>query len=92
MAGRFETEPWMPSENLVSVFHTPASRRRPAVLAALLACLTALVLACMAPGYARASYFSDVPEGEWYATWVDQAFDQGLMSGYTDTNDELTGF
>ena len=82
----------MPSENLVSVFHTPASRRRPAVLAALLACLTALVLACMAPGYARASYFSDVPEGEWYATWVDQAFDQGLMSGYTDTNDELTGF
>ena len=92
MAGRFDTEPWMPSENLVSVFHTPASRRRPAVLAALLACLTALVLACMAPGYARASYFSDVPEGEWYATWVDQAFDQGLMSGYTDTNDELTGF
>ena len=82
----------MPSENLVSAFHTSASKRRPAVLAALLACLTALVLACMAPGYARASYFSDVPEGEWYATWVDQAFDQGLMSGYTDANDELTGF
>lgn len=81
----------MQSENLASAFHTSASRRRPAVLAALLACLTALVLACMAPGYARASYFSDVPEGEWYATWVDQAFDQGLMSGYTDTNDELTG-
>ena len=82
----------MPSESLVSIFHTFASKRRPAVLAALLACLTALVLACMAPGYARASYFSDVPEGEWYATWVDQAFDQGLMSGYTDANDELTGF
>ena len=81
----------MPSESLVSIFHTFASRRRPAVLAALLACLTALVLACMAPGYAQASYFSDVPEGEWYATWVDQAFDQGLMSGYTDVNDELTG-
>ena len=82
----------MPSENLVSAFHTSASRHRPAVLAALLACLTALVLACMAPGYARASYFSDVPEDEWYATWVDQAFDQGLMSGYTDANNELTGF
>ena len=82
----------MPSENLVSAFHTFVSKRRPAVLAALLACLTALVLACVTPGYARASYFSDVPEGEWYATWVDQAFDQGLMSGYTDANDELTGF
>ena len=81
----------MPSENLATASHTSASRRRPAVLAALLACLTAFVLACMAPGYARASYFSDVPEGEWYATWVDQAFDQGLMSGYTDENDELTG-
>lgn len=82
----------MPSANLASASHTSAFRRRPAVLAALLACLTALVLACMAPGYARASYFSDVSEGEWYATWVDQAFDQGLMSGYTDANDELTGF
>ena len=81
----------MPSENLVSAFHTFAAKRRPALLAALLVCLTALVLACMAPGYARASYFSDVPEDEWYATWVDQAFDQGLMSGYTDANDELTG-
>lgn len=82
----------MPSESLVSIFHTFASKRRPAVLVALLAGLTALVLACMAPGDARASYFSDVPEGEWYATWVDQAFDQGLMSGYTDANDELTGY
>ena len=82
----------MPSESLVSIFHTFASEHRPTVLTALLACLTALVLACMAPGYARASYFSDVPEGEWYATWVDQAFDQGLMSGYTDANGELTGF
>lgn len=82
----------MPSESLVSASHTSTCKRGPAVLAALLACLTALVLACMAPGYARASYFSDVPEGEWYATWVDQAFDQGLMSGYTDANDELTGF
>ena len=82
----------MPSESLVSAFHTFASKHRPAVLAALLACLTALVLACMAPGYARASYFSDVPEGEWYVTWVEQAFDQGLMAGYTDANDELTGF
>ena len=81
----------MPSESLASIFHAFASKCRPAVLAALFACLTALVLACMAPGYARASYFSDVPEGEWYATWVDQAFDQGLMSGYTDANDELTG-
>ena len=82
----------MPSENLASASHASASRRTPAVLAVLFACLTAFVLACMAPGYARASYFSDVPEGEWYATWVDQAFDQGFMSGYTDANDELTGF
>ena len=81
----------MPSENLAGASHTSASKRRHAVLVALLACLTALVLACMAPGFARASYFGDVPEGEWYTTWVDQAFDQGLMSGYTDANDELTG-
>ena len=61
----------MPSENLASTSLTFASKRRSAVLTALLVCLTALVLACMAPGYARASNFSDVPEDEWYATWVD---------------------
>ncbi len=43
-----------------------------------------LGLAAMAPTSAQAASFRDVPSGQWYTSWVDQASDQGLMSGFTD--------
>ena len=43
-----------------------------------------LGLAALAPAQAQAASFRDVPSGQWYTSWVDQASDQGLMSGFTD--------
>ncbi len=43
-----------------------------------------LGLAAMAPASAQAASFRDVPSGQWYTSWVEQASDQGLMSGFTD--------
>ena len=52
---------------------------------ALVAALALLLgLAAMAPASAQAASFRDVPSGQWYTSWVDQASDQGLMSGFTD--------
>ena len=52
---------------------------------ALVAALALLLgLAAMAPAPAQAASFRDVPSGQWYTSWVDQASDQGLMSGFTD--------
>ena len=52
---------------------------------ALVAALALLLgLAAMAPAPAQAASFKDVPSGQWYTSWVDQASDQGLMSGFTD--------
>ena len=53
-----------------------------------------LVGLCLAgsPQQARAAGFYDVPSGEWYATWVGQAADKGLMSGYKDARGNLTGW
>ena len=52
---------------------------------ALIAALALLLgLAAFAPAPARAASFKDVPSGQWYTSWVDQASDQGLMSGFTD--------
>ena len=49
---------------------------------------------CLAgsPQQAGAASFYDVPSGEWYATWVGQAADKGLMSGYKDASGNLTGW
>ena len=52
---------------------------------ALVAALALLLgLAAFAPAPAQAASFRDVPSGQWYTSWVDQASDQGLMSGFTD--------
>ena len=53
-----------------------------------------LVGLCLAgsPQQARAAGFYDVPSGEWYASWVGQAADKGLMSGYKDARGNLTGW
>ena len=52
---------------------------------ALVAALALLLgLAATAPAPAQAASFRDVPSGQWYTSWVDQASDQGLMSGFTD--------
>ena len=52
---------------------------------ALVAALALLLgLIAMAPAPAQAASFRDVPSGQWYTSWVDQASDQGLMSGFTD--------
>ena len=52
---------------------------------ALVAALALLLgLIAMAPAPAQAASFKDVPSGQWYTSWVDQASDQGLMSGFTD--------
>ena len=52
---------------------------------ALVAALALLLgLAAMAPAPAQAASFRDVPSGQWYTSWADQASDQGLMSGFTD--------
>ena len=52
---------------------------------ALIAALALLLgLAAFAPAPAQAASFRDVPSGQWYTSWVDQASDQGLMSGFTD--------
>ena len=52
---------------------------------ALIAALALLLgLAVFAPAPAQAASFKDVPSGQWYTSWVDQASDQGLMSGFTD--------
>ena len=52
---------------------------------ALVAALALLIgLIAMAPAPAQAASFRDVPSGQWYTSWVDQASDQGLMSGFTD--------
>ena len=52
---------------------------------ALVAALALLLgLAAFAPAQAQAASFRDVPSGQWYTSWVDQASDQGLMSGFTD--------
>ena len=52
---------------------------------ALIAALALLLgLAAMAPAPAQAASFRDVPSGQWYTSWVDQASDRGLMSGFTD--------
>ncbi len=64
---------------------TLARRGRGRWLAALLAALAALLLAlCMAgaASTARAATFPDVPEGTWYTSWVEQASEAGLMTGY----------
>ncbi len=54
------------------------------LLAALVALLAVALLAVgmAAPTRASASTFPDVPQGTWYATWVDQASEKGLMTGY----------
>ena len=57
-------------------------RRR--VLALIAVLLLAFGLAAMAPAPAQAASFRDVPSGQWYTSWVDQASDRGLMSGFTD--------
>ncbi len=62
-----------------------ARRRRGRWLVALSSLLAALllVLGLVWAATARASStFPDVPEGTWYTTWVDQASDAGLMTGY----------
>ena len=52
---------------------------------ALVAALALLLgLAAFAPAPAQAASFKDVPSGQWYTSWVDQASDRGLMSGFTD--------
>ena len=52
---------------------------------ALVAALALLLgLAAIAPAPAQAASFRDVPSGQWYTSWVDQASDRGLMSGFTD--------
>ena len=52
---------------------------------ALVAALALLLgLAAFAPAPAQAASFRDVPSGQWYTSWVDQASDRGLMSGFTD--------
>ena len=52
---------------------------------ALVAALALLLgLIATAPAPAQAASFRDVPSGQWYTAWVDQASDQGLMSGFTD--------
>ena len=52
---------------------------------ALIAALALLLgLAAFAPAPAQAASFRDVPSGQWYTSWVDQASDRGLMSGFTD--------
>ena len=52
---------------------------------AIVAALALLLgLAAFAPAPAQAASFRDVPSGQWYTSWVDQASDQGLMSGFTD--------
>ncbi len=62
-----------------------ARRRRGRWLVALSSLLAALllVLGLVWAATARASStFPDVPEGKWFTTWVDQASDAGLMTGY----------
>ena len=54
------------------------------VLALIAVLLLAFCLAAMAPAPAQAASFRDVPSGQWYTSWVDQASDRGLMSGFTD--------
>ena len=57
------------------------------VAAGLLVIVAAIFLACSLaalPSQAHAASFKDVPSGQWYTSWVDQASDQGLMSGFTD--------
>ena len=52
---------------------------------ALVAALALLLgLIATAPAPAQAASFKDVPSGQWYTSWVDQASDRGLMSGFTD--------
>ena len=73
----------------------PSPTRGRRALTALLAMLGALLVGlCLAgsPQQARAASFYDVPSGEWYATWVGQAADKGLMSGYKDARGNLTGW
>ncbi len=54
------------------------------------ALLAALVLAC-APRHAHAATYADVPDDAWYASWVEQASEAGLMTGYTDAAGTSTG-
>ena len=73
----------------------PSPTRGRRALTAFLAILGALLVGlCLAgsPQQARAAGFYDVPSGEWYATWVGQAADKGLMSGYKDARGNLTGW
>ena len=53
-------------------------------LALIAALLFACGLAALTPAPAQAASFRDVPSGQWYTSWVDQASDRGLMSGFTD--------
>ncbi len=70
-------------EQTVSPHRSKGEIRRRA-LALITVLLFALGLAAMAPAPAQAASFKDVPSGQWYTSWVDQASDQGLMSGFTD--------
>ncbi len=64
---------------------TFACQGRGRLLAALLAALAALLLALGLAGVASAAKgasFPDVPEGSWYASWVEKASNADLMTGY----------
>ncbi len=64
---------------------TFARRRRGRWLVALSSLLAALLLVlglAGAAGAAGRASFPDVPEGSWYAPWVEQASAARLMTGY----------
>lgn len=53
---------------------------------------TASLLVTLSPSVFAMSSFQDVPDDAWFASYVEQAADLGIVSGYTDAVGNPTGY